>query len=519
MPDVLDRFFAVVAGERFVCLEDVLAAHLDRLFPGMSVGDHLVFRITRNADLVVEEDEADDLLVALEAELRRRRFGHAVRLEVAGHPERGLLSTLLDELDLREDQVFISSAPLGLSSLWAIAALDLPELKSEPWTPLPPAGIATPEGGTVDLFTALRDGDVLVHHPYESFAMSVEAFIAQAAADPDVLGIKLTLYRTSGDSPIVAALIRAAEAGKQVAAFVELKARFDEAANIGWAKTLEDAGVHVVYGLVGLKTHSKTVMVLRREAEGIRRYCHIGTGNYNSKTARIYEDLGLFTADPIIGEDIGLLFNYLTGFSHHVDYRRLLVSPVTLRPSILDKIERQAALGEAGRIRMKLNGLTDPMIIDALYRASGAGVDVQLCVRSLCCIRPQVPGLSERISVRSIVGEFLEHSRIYSFGGGDGGVEETFIGSADLMERNLDRRIEVLTPVLDPRLAAQIHGLLDLVFADTASSWFLSPEGAWSRSAADRSISLQETLKSDALTKSRRWLDLATTSLVERRRV
>ena len=519
VPDVLDRFFAVVAGERFVCLEDVLAAHLDRLFPGMSVGDHLVFRITRNADLVVEEDEADDLLVALEAELRRRRFGHAVRLEVAGHPERGLLSTLLDELDLREDQVFISSAPLGLSSLWAIAALDLPELKSEPWTPLPPAGIATPEGGTVDLFTALRDGDVLVHHPYESFAMSVEAFIAQAAADPDVLGIKLTLYRTSGDSPIVAALIRAAEAGKQVAAFVELKARFDEAANIGWAKTLEDAGVHVVYGLVGLKTHSKTVMVLRREAEGIRRYCHIGTGNYNSKTARIYEDLGLFTADPIIGEDIGLLFNYLTGFSHHVDYRRLLVSPVTLRPSILDKIERQAALGEAGRIRMKLNGLTDPMIIDALYRASGAGVDVQLCVRSLCCIRPQVPGLSERISVRSIVGEFLEHSRIYSFGGGDGGVEETFIGSADLMERNLDRRIEVLTPVLDPRLAAQIHGLLDLVFADTASSWFLSPEGAWSRSAADRSISLQETLKSDALTKSRRWLDLATTSLVERRRV
>lgn len=518
VPDVLQRFLPLDDTGRYVCLEDVLGDHVGRLFPGMDVGSHLVFRITRNADLVVEEDEADDLLVALEAELRRRRFGHAVRVEVADPADPVLLETLLDELDLRRDQAFASTAPLGLSALWSIAGLDLPELKAEPWSPLPPASISTPEGETVDLFGAMREGDVLVHHPYDSFAMSVEAFIAQAAADPDVLGIKLTLYRTSGNSPIVAALIRAAEAGKQVAAFVELKARFDEAANIGWAKTLEDVGVHVVYGLVGLKTHSKTILVLRREDEGIRRYCHIGTGNYNSKTARIYEDLGLFTANPEIGEDIGLLFNYLTGFSHHVDYRRLLVSPVTLRQGIVARIEAQAARGPAGRIRMKVNGLTDPKVIDALYRASAAGVQVDLCVRSLCCIRPGVPGLSDHVAVRSIVGEFLEHSRIYAFGT-SGVDEEIFMGSADLMERNLDRRIEVLAPVLDPRHLERLSGLLDLVFADDESSWILDGEGHWTRQVPTAHISLQATLKDLATQRSRRWLNLATTSLVERRRV
>ncbi len=510
VPDVLPRFFALDDDNRFITLEAIIAEHLARLFPGMEVGQWQIFRITRNADLVVEEDEADDLLVALEAELRRRRFGHAVRLEVAEPVEPGLLDTLLRELDLRPDQCFSSSAPLGLSALWAIASLDEPELKAEPWTPLPPAGISTAEGGTVDLFQALRSGDLLVQHPYDSFAMSVEAFIGQAADDPNVLGIKQTLYRTSGNSPIIAALIRAAEQGKQVAAFVELKARFDEAANIGWAKTLEDAGVHVVYGLVGLKTHSKTAMVLRREADGIARYCHIGTGNYNSKTARQYEDLGLFTADPKVGEDVGQLFNYLTGFSHHVNYERLLVSPITLRSTIVDKIHAQRAHGPQGRIRLKLNGLTDPAIIDALYQASAAGVQISLCVRSLCCVRAQVPGLSDNISVRSIAGEFLEHSRIYGFGSPSTGGEELFIGSADLMERNLDRRIEVLTPILSPPLSDRLSTLLDLVFHDDQQSWILQQDGSWVRQHGPDGISLQSVLKVEAKSRSRRWLEMAT---------
>ncbi len=516
VPDVLPRFLEIEEGTRFIPLEELIAEHLARLFPGMEVGQHQIFRITRNADLVVEEDEADDLLVALEAELRRRRFGHAVRIEVAEPVDGNLLDTLLRELDLRPDQVFTTRALLGLSALWGIASLDFPELKAEPWNPLPPAGISTPEGGTVDLFSALQHGDILVQHPYDSFAMSVEAFITQAANDPDVLGIKQTLYRTSGNSPIIAALVHAAEQGKQVAAFVELKARFDEAANIGWAKTLEDSGVHVVYGLVGLKTHSKTALILRREADGIRRYCHIGTGNYNSKTARQYEDLGLFTADPVIGEDVGQLFNYLTGFSHHVTYHRLLVSPVTLRSTILEKIEEQCALGPVGRIRLKLNGLTDPVIIDALYRASAAQVDVQLCVRSLCCVRAQVPGLSDHIAVRSIAGEFLEHSRIYAFGCPERGGEEFFIGSADLMERNLDRRIEVLTPILQVDLRDRLTRLLDLVFTDDQQAWVLDGAGTWTRLHGDGDISLQAELKQEAILRSRRWLEVASTPVADR---
>jgi len=518
VPDVLSRFCVLDDGARLVPLEQVLAACVSALFPGMSVGQCQVFRITRNADLVVEEDEADDLLVAIEAELRRRRFGHAVRLELAGAVDEGLRDLLVRELDLREDQVYVSRALLGLPALWGFMGLERPDLKSESWSPQPPAGMVTPDAEPLDLFALLREGDVLVQHPYDSFAMSVEAFIAQAAEDPDVLGIKQTLYRTSGNSPIVAALVRAAELGKQVAVVVELKARFDEAANIGWAKALEDAGVHVVYGLVGLKTHSKTCLVLRREADGIRRYCHVGTGNYNSKTARQYEDLGIFTADPGIGEDVGHLFNYLTGFSHHATYRHLAVSPVTLRSTIVELIEREQAKGAAGRIRFKLNGLTDPKVIDALYRAAQAGVPVELCVRSLCCIRPGVPGLSEGITVRSIVGEFLEHSRIYAFGGTAQEAPTIYVGSADLMERNLDRRIEVLIPVVDPRLQARVLEILDLVFEDDQSSWLLDSEGQWTRAPRETDCSVQETLKALATDRSTRWLDLTTKSFGERRR-
>ena len=379
-----------------------------------------------------------------------------------------------------------------------------------------PPHLATAGDEPTDLFAVLRERDVLVHHPYDSFATSVEAFVAQAAEDPDVLGIKQTLYRTSGDSPIVASLIRAVGAGKQVAAIVELKARFDEQANIGWARALEEAGVHVVYGLVGLKTHSKTVLVLRREEEGIRRYCHVGTGNYNSKTARIYEDLGLLTADPDVGADVGDLFNYLTGFSRHTGYRQLLVSPVTLRHRVLELIDEQAAAGPVGRIVMKMNGLTDPEMIDALYRASCAGVPIDLAVRGLCCLRPGIPGLSETIMVRSIVGQFLEHSRIYRFGGSTDDVPHPdaaapgappltlLIGSADLMERNLDRRIEVLVPVRDPELQARLLEILELVFADDTNAWVLGPDKRWRRVPTRRGVNSQRRLRQLALDRARR---------------
>ena len=403
VPPVLPRFVVMPDGERFVPLEQVITAHLDTLFPGMTIGENDAFRVTRNADLAVEEDEADDLLVAVEMELRRRRFGSAVRLEINSSASSALAERLAAELEVAPDGVYTVDTPIGLGGLWAVYALDRPDLHQETWTPMTPPHLATAGDEEMDLFAVLRERDVLVHHPYDSFATSVEAFVAQAAADPDVLGIKQTLYRTSGDSPIVASLIEASESGKQVAALVELKARFDEQANIGWARALEEAGVHVVYGLVGLKTHSKTVLVLRREDTGIRRYCHVGTGNYNSKTARIYEDLGLLTSDPDVGADVGDLFNYLTGFSRHAGYRQILVAPVTLRGRILEMIEAQTAAGPMGRIVLKLNGLTDPEMIDALYRASGAGVPIDLAVRGLFCLRPGIPELSETIRVRSIV--------------------------------------------------------------------------------------------------------------------
>jgi polyphosphate kinase len=467
--------------------------------------------VTRNADLALEEDEADDLLVAIEMELRRRRFGRALRLEVGVDMSDELVELLATELDVSPDGVYRVRAPLDLGGLWGIYALDRPDLHEDIWTPLTPPGLSTAAHEPTEFFAMLRERDVLVHHPYDSFATSVEAFIAQAAEDPAVLGIKQTLYRTSGDSPIVASLIRASENGKQVAAIVELKARFDEEANIGWARALEEAGVHVVYGIVGLKTHSKTALVLRREDDGVRHYCHVGTGNYNSKTARIYEDIGLLTSAPDIGADVGELFNYLTGFSHHADYRQILVSPVTVRKGILAAIEEQADAGPQGRIVLKLNGLTDASMIDALYRASGAGVPIDLSIRGLCRLRPGIPGLSETISVRSLVGSFLEHSRIYRFGGipvdpeaGLGLPLKLYIGSADLMGRNLDRRVEVLVPIRDPELQARLFEVLDLVFADDTNSWELGPDRRWRRVENLHGRSAQGRLKQLALERARR---------------
>jgi len=524
VPPALPRFVVMADGERFVALEQVIAAHLETLFPGMTIGEHDAFRVTRNADLALEEDEADDLLVAVEMELRRRRFGSAVRLEISSQASPELRERLAIELDVPPDGVYAVDAPIDLGGLWAVYALDRPDLHEETWTPMTPPHLATAGNEPMDLFSVLRERDVLVHHPYDSFATSVEAFVAQAAEDPDVLGIKQTLYRTSGDSPIVASLIRAAEAGKQVAAIVELKARFDEQANIGWARALEEAGVHVVYGLVGLKIHSKTVLVLRREEDGIRRYCHVGTGNYNSRTARIYEDLGLLTADVDIGDDVGHLFNYLTGFSRHAAYREILVSPVTLRSRVLEMIDEQAQAGPAGRIVMKMNGLTDPEMIDALYRASRAGVDIDLAVRGMCCLRPGIPELSETIRVRSVVGQFLEHSRIYRFGGAEDDVPHEsdstisrngqhvvnnlpltlLIGSADLMERNLDRRIEVLVPVRDIELQARLLEILALVFADDTNAWALGADRRWRRIPTRTGVNSQHRLKELAVERARR---------------
>ena len=504
VPPVLPGLLVMPDGNRFVALEQVIAAHLDALFPGMEIESHHPFRVTRNADLTLEEEEADDLLEAVEMELRRRRFGRAVRLEVDASVTDEVRTLLTRELDLQPDDVYDVAGPLDLTALWVMYNLDrseLRDLKEEPFVPVRPARLTGADGEPMDVFAAMRQGDILVQHPYESFAESVEAFITQASRDPDVLAIKQTLYRTSGDSPIVRALIRAAEQGKQVAALVELKARGDEAANIGWARALEEAGVHVVYGLVGLKTHSKTSLVVRQEGDGIRRYCHVGTGNYNSSTARMYEDIGLLTASPDTGADLTDLFNYLTGYSRWVEYRRLLVAPTGLRPRMLELIEREAALGEAGRIIWKLNNLVDPGIIDALYRASQAGVRIDLVVRAICCLRPGVPGLSDHIRVRSIVGRWLEHSRIYYFGG-DGG--QYLIGSADMMERNLDRRVEAIVPVSAPEIRDRLHEILDLALADDTRAWQLDSDGAWHKVSGHDGVNAQQALQDLALSRIRR---------------
>ena len=490
VPPVLPRFVVMPDGERFVPLEQVIGAHLDRLFPGMEVVEAIAFRVTRNADLTLAEEEADDLLAAVEMELRRRRFGGAVRLEVDAKASDEVRDLLGRELDLNEDAVHDSIAPLDLGGLWALRDLDRPDLKDDPWSPVTPARLASVEGERVDIFSVIADGDVLVHHPYDSFSTSVEEFVRQASRDPKVLAIKLTLYRTSGDSSIIKSLIRAAEQGKQVAALVELTARFDEAANIGWARALEQAGVHVTYGLVGLKTHTKTALVVRDEGAAVRSYCHIGTGNYNAKTAKLYEDLGVLTADPVVAADLTQLFNYLTGYGRHVQYQRLLVAPYDLRDRLTALIAGEAAApAGTGRITMKMNSLVDPQLIDRLYEASQAGVEIDLIVRGICCLRPGVPGLSERIRVRSGIGRYLEHSRIYRFANGSGpGEPVAFIGAADLMPRNLDRRIEALVPVTDPSLARRVDELLEVELADDTLAWTLGADGTWTPVPQGRTV-------------------------------
>ncbi len=482
VPPVLPRLWEV--GVRtYVLLEQIIAANLDILFPGMEVLEHHLFRVTRNADLSIEEDEADDLLMAIEEELRKRRFGKVVRLEVERSMPHATRALLQRGLALEQQDVYEISGMLDLSALLPIADLDIPQLQPHPWQPVVPPRLLPPDpDDDADVFAAIREADILLHHPYESFAGSVQRFIEQAAEDSDVLTIKMTLYRTSGDSPIVRSLIAAAEAGKQVVVMVEIKARFDERANIVWARALERAGAHVAYGLVGLKTHSKAALVVRREGRGLRRYVHIGTGNYNPSTARVYADLGLLSDDSELASDVTDLFNVLTGVARKVQYRRLLVAPVGLRDRILavieEEIHRQREHGD-GRIVIKNNATVDPTIVAALYRASQAGVPVDLIVRGMCAVRPGVPGVSETIRVRSIVGRFLEHSRIFSFGKGER--ERFFIGSADMMERNLDRRIEAITPVTDPPLMDRLRRILEVMQADDRRAWVLGSDGEWRR--------------------------------------
>jgi polyphosphate kinase len=491
VPNNVDRFVELAGprdtddGEgpviiRYLPMEELIAAFLPVLFPGMEIVEHHAFRITRNADYEVEEDRDEDLLQALERELARRRFGSPVRLEIADDMTESMLELLLRELDVNPGDVIEVAGLLDLSSLWQIYGVDRPALKDPAYVPATSPAFVDRETPR-SIFATLREGDVLLHHPYESFSTSVQRFIEQAAADPNVLAIKQTLYRTSGDSPIVRALIAAAEAGKQVVAMVEIKARFDEQANIRWARTLEQAGVHVVYGYVGLKTHCKTCLVVRREGSTIRRYCHVGTGNYNGKTARLYEDVGLLTASPDIGADLTDLFNSLTGYSRKVSYRNLLVAPHSIRTGIIERVEREVAAHResgGGRIRMKMNALVDEQVIDALYRASQAGVQVEIVVRGICALRPGTEGFSENISVRSILGRFLEHSRIIHFGR----INESWIGSADMMHRNLDRRVEVLVQVKDPRITAYLNELFESALDPSTRCWELGPDGQWTAS-------------------------------------
>ena len=486
VPDNVDRFVRLRATEdqpsviRFLPMEELIAAFLPVLFPGMEVVEKHAFRITRNADMDVE-DRDEDLLQALERELARRRFGPPVRLEISGHMSEHMQGLLLRELDVHPGDVVLLPGLLDLSALWQVYAVDRPSLKDPPFVPATHPAFG--ETGK-SIFATLRDGDVFVHHPYESFSTSVQRFVEQAAADPDVLAIKQTLYRTSGDSPIVNALIEAADAGKQVVALVELKARFDEQANIKWARALEDAGVHVVYGLVGLKTHCKTCLVVRREGSTIRRYCHIGTGNYNPKTARLYEDVGLLTAAPDLGADLTDLFNSLTGYSRKVSYRNLLVAPNGIRTGILERIEREVAAHGQGRdslIRIKANAIVDEQIIDGLYRASQAGVRVEVVVRGICALRPGVDGFSENIAVRSILGQFLEHSRIMHFRA----IDEFWIGSADMMHRNLDRRVEVMAQVKDRRITAYLDDVFESAMHPSTRCWELGPDGSWTAAPQD----------------------------------
>jgi polyphosphate kinase len=480
VPPIFPRFINTW-GQRFVPLEDVISANLDALFPGMEVIQHHTFRVTRNEDVEVEEDDAENLLDAMERELSRRKFGPAVRLEIEETMDEKILELLKDELEVNDDEIYRLTWPLDLRGLTTIHDLDRDDLKFSKFIPRSiqihqDVETASP----TNVIDAIKVKDILLHHPYDSFSTTVQRFLEQAAEDPKVLAIKQTLYRTSGDSPIVDALIEAAQNGKQVLALVEIKARFDEQANIRWARKLEEAGVHVVYGLVGLKTHAKLSLVIRQETEGIRRYCHIGTGNYHPKTARAYEDLGLLTDDPQIADDVAYLFNTLSGYSTNEDYDRLLVAPHSVRKGLIERIEREIQNHKNGLpsgIRFKCNSIVDEAIIDALYLASNAGVNIQLWVRGMCALKPQVPNLSDNITVRSILGRFLEHSRIFEFV--NGGDTELWIGSADLMHRNLDRRVESLVQLTDPDHIKFTQDLLDLGLSEKTKSWELLPSGEW----------------------------------------
>jgi polyphosphate kinase len=503
VPEGLDRFVAV--GKGLVPLEAVIAHFLPMLFPGMEILERAVFRVTRDADFEVSDD-ADDLLEAVESELRRRRFGDVVRLELSSSASHAMRERLVDGLGVRPSQVYEVEGLLDQADLWQLVALDRPELKDEPWVPVVPPRWARAKTAA-RVFDEIRRGDLFVHHPYESFRSSFEALAQAAARDPDVIAIKTTVYRTSDESALVSSLIECAEEGKQSVCLVELKARFDERRNIEWSRSMEQAGVHVVHGFPDLKIHAKMTLVVRREADGLRRYVHIGTGNYNASTARLYEDVGIFTADEEIAADVAELFNYVTGFGRPQRFRKLLVAPFTMRTRLVDEIRRVAAAAADGlpvRIRLKVNALVDPTIIDELYAASDAGVPVEICARSICMLRPGVPDLSETIRVRSIVGRFLEHSRIYWFEAGN--QTTVYLGSADLMPRNLDRRIEVLTPVENVRARAEVGAILDSVFSDTTNTWELGPDSTWTRveSKARKAHTHQDAMMRRAQLRARR---------------
>jgi polyphosphate kinase len=503
VPPLLPRLMELPDGESFIALEDVIAAHLPHLFPGMEVGEHHAFRVTRDADLDVEEDEAGDLLEEIQTVLfRRRRGASCVRLEVEEGTPPQMVRLLATELQVDEDQIYTSAVPMDLQGLGMLESLDRPKLKTEQWVPVTAPALAGIADGSTDVFSLLRRDDVIVHHPYESFVTSVEEFVQAAAADPQVLAIKQTLYRTSVDSPIVKALGRAAEMGKQVVALVELKARFDEEANINWARTLETAGAHVVYGVVGLKTHAKVSLVVRREGGALRRYAHIGTGNYNSKTASIYEDVGLLTSDQSLCADVADLFNLLTGYSRQPSYRKLLVAPRSLRSGILSMIQREAEAGPEGEIVLKMNSLGDQEVIEALYDASRNGTRIDLAVRGVCCLLPGVPGVSEQIRVRSLVGRFLEHSRIFRFGTEQRG-RHYFIGSADIMPRNLDHRVEAVVPVHRPDLQRRLDEILGAVFDDDVLAWELAQDGAWHKVPEQKGLDAQAELMQLATERAR----------------
>ncbi|MBT1035310.1 RNA degradosome polyphosphate kinase [Canibacter sp. lx-45] len=515
VPQMLPRFVRVDKREdahniRFIAIEELIANQLDELFPGMEVLDHHVFRVTRNEDMVIEEDETEDLIQALEKELLRRRFGPPIRLEISDDMDARTIKLLVSELDIAENQVFTLPSPLDLHGLSSLVSLARSDLKFRPHVPVTPADFATGKTSEkVDIFAAIARNDQLVHHPYESFATTVQSFIEQASQDPNVVAIKQTLYRTSGDSPIVAALIRAAEAGKQVLALVEIKARFDEAANINWARKLEQAGVHVVYGLVGLKTHCKLVHVIREESHGLAHYCHIGTGNYNPKTSRIYEDLGLFTSSGEVGRDVTKLFNMLSGYAIETKYDRLLVAPLQLRKGLLERIAAQTARakdGKAARVQIKCNSMVDEDIIEALYEASSAGVQINILVRGICSVRAGVPGLSENIRVHSVLGRYLEHSRIFMFG--PDADCEIYIGSADLMHRNLSRRVEVLVRIESSEQKQRLAKLFEIAFNSEVDLWELQVDNSWARVASDKNGEklprLQELLMQDRIAARKR---------------